>query len=87
MLGTMFLVNTSFFFSAVWSLVKGFVDEKTRKKINVEKGGYAKKLLEYVDANNLPTFLGGNCKCPDIEGGCLYADIGPWNPKGGLSNK
>jgi hypothetical protein len=87
MLGTMFLINTSFFFSAVWSLVKSFVDEKTRKKINVEKSSYLKSLQQYVDIDNLPTFLGGTCKCPDIEGGCLYADIGPWNPKGGLFNK
>jgi hypothetical protein len=86
MLGTMFLVNTSFFFSAVWSVVQGFIDEKTRKKINVEKGGYAKKLLELVDAENLPTFLGGTCTCSHIQGGCLYADIGPWNPQGGLNN-
>lgn len=85
MLGTMFLVNTSFFFSAVWSIVQGFIDEKTRKKINVEKASYAKKLLELVDAENLPTFLGGTCTCSHIQGGCLYADIGPWNPQGGLN--
>jgi len=84
MLGTMFLINTSFLFSAVWSLVQGFIDEKTRNKIKVEKSGFAKKLLELVDAENLPKFLGGNCECLSIDGGCLYADIGPWNPKGGV---
>jgi hypothetical protein len=84
MLGTMFLINTSFMFGAVWSLVKGFIDEKTRNKINVEKSGYAKKLLELVDAESLPTFLGGKCTCSNIEGGCLFSDIGPWNPEGGL---
>jgi len=84
MLGQMFLINTSFFFSAVWAIVKGFVDEKTRNKICVEKSSYQKKLLQLVDAENLPSFLGGSCICPNIEGGCLYADIGPWNPQGGI---
>lgn len=84
MLGTMYLINTSFFFSAVWSIVQGFMDEKTKKKINVERSGYAKKLLELVDADNLPKFLGGNCTCSEFEGGCLFSDIGPWNPSGGL---
>lgn len=83
-LGVMFLVNTSSFFSAVWSIVKGFIDEKTRKKIQVEKDKYQKKLLEFVDAENLPSFLGGTCTCSHIPGGCLYSDIGPWNPEGGL---
>lgn len=84
MLGTMYLIKTGFFFSAVWTLVKGFVDEKTRDKIKVEKSSYQKKLLETVDAENLPSFLGGDCKCSHIDGGCLYSDIGPWNPEGGL---
>ena len=84
MLGQMFLINASFFFSAIWTLVKGFLDEKTRNKITVEKSYYQKKLLELVDTENLPLFLGGSCTCPDIEGGCLHGDIGPWNPNGGL---
>jgi hypothetical protein len=84
MLGTMFLINTGFFFNAVWTICKGFVDEKTRNKIHLEKSGYAKKLLELVDSENLPSILGGTCTCSHIEGGCLYADIDPWNPEGGL---
>ena len=46
---------------------------------------YQEKLLEFIDAENLPEFLGGKCTWSGIEGGCLYSDIGPWNPKGGIS--
>lgn len=84
MLGKMFLLNTSFMFSAIWSIVKGFIDEKTRNKISVQKSNYLKTLLEYIDDENLPVFLGGKCECKEIEGGCLYSDIGPWNPTGGI---
>lgn len=38
-----------------------------------------KKLKELVDMDNLPSFLGGNCTCPHVKGGCLYANAGPWN--------
>jgi hypothetical protein len=80
MLGSMYVINSGFFFSAVWSIAKGFIDEKTKKKINIEKN--EKVLREVIDPENLPTFLGGNCKCEHVEGGCLFADIGPWNPDG-----
>jgi hypothetical protein len=84
MLGKMFMINTSTMFHLLWSMVKGFIDEKTRNKITVIKSDYTNQLLELVDAENLPTFLGGKCKCSHIEGGCLYSDIGPWNPAGGI---
>jgi hypothetical protein len=84
MLGTMFIINSGFFFNAIWAIAKGFVDEKTRKKVNIESSGYTKKLLELVESENLPDFLGGTCKCQHIQGGCLMSDIGPWNPEGGL---
>jgi hypothetical protein len=84
MLGDMYLINTGFFFNALWVLVKGFFDEKTRKKFKLVGSSFQKKLLEHVDSENLPKFLGGNCTCSHVTGGCLYADIGPWNPEGGL---
>lgn len=83
-LGAMMLLNTGFFFNAVWAIVKNFIDEKTAKKVNMLGTSYKKKLLELIDEENLPTTIGGKCTCPQIENGCMYADIGPWNPKGGI---
>ena len=85
MLGHMSLLNVGFLFRAVWSLVKTFIDAKTAGKITLLKGNYQKDLLTLVDAENLPEFLGGKCKCEAFMYGCLGSDIGPWNPEGGIT--
>lgn len=76
-LGATYIVNAPMVFNGVWAIAKNFVDEKTRKKINILGSGYKKVLLENIDADNLPEILGGNCTCAD-QGGCLYSDAGPW---------
>ena len=74
----MFIVNAPFLFTGVWAIVKNFLDERTRNKIQIKGGGYAKLLLEYVEPENLPEFIGGKCKCEEY-GGCMRGNIGPWN--------
>lgn len=85
MLGNMYIINAGFFFSACWTIIKAFIDEKTAKKISVLGSDYLTELKKHIDMDNLPKALGGNCECKDIQGGCLYSDIGPWNPEGGLN--
>ncbi|KMZ58044.1 Phosphatidylinositol/phosphatidylcholine transfer protein SFH3 [Zostera marina] len=58
----MFIINAGPGFRMLWSTVLG--------------GKYQSKLLEIIDARELPDFLGGTCKC---TGGCIGSDKGPWN--------
>ncbi|OEL27235.1 Phosphatidylinositol/phosphatidylcholine transfer protein SFH3 [Dichanthelium oligosanthes] len=62
-------------FRLLWSTVKSFLDPKTTAKIHVLGNKYQSKLLEVIDASELPEFFGGTCQC---EGGCMKADKGPW---------
>lgn len=56
----------------MWAVVKPFLDSKTAAKFHLLGSDYQKTLLQYVDADQLPKELGGDCVC---EGGCI---VGPW---------
>ncbi|KAL1558024.1 Phosphatidylinositol/phosphatidylcholine transfer protein sfh8 [Salvia divinorum] len=77
----MFIINAGPGFRLLWNTIKNFIDPKTTTKIHVLGYKYQNKLLEIIDASELPEFLGGTCTCVD-EGGCLSSDKGPWkNPE------
>lgn len=39
-MGQMMIVNAPMLFTGVWSIVKGWLDERTRAKIQILGGGY-----------------------------------------------
>ena len=67
------IVNAPWVFTGVFAIIKGWLDEKTRQKIQIVGGGYTKNLLEYIDENQLADFLGGKNKSRLVD------DVGPWN--------
>ncbi|CAH2036791.1 unnamed protein product [Thlaspi arvense] len=73
----MFIINAGPGFKMFWGTVKSFLDPKTVSKIDVLGNKYQNKLLEMIDASQLPDFLGGACTCAD-QGGCMRSDKGPW---------
>lgn len=77
-LSRMFIVNAGPGFKMLWKTIKNFLDPKSMSKIYVLGNKYQSKLLEVIDASELPEFLGGCCNCAD-QGGCLRSDKGPWN--------
>ncbi|EER02087.1 phosphatidylinositol/phosphatidylcholine transfer protein, putative [Perkinsus marinus ATCC 50983] len=58
-LGTMFVVNAPFIFTAIWKVVSPMVDPITRSKIVVLGSNYKPTLHSVVDPDQLPDFLGG----------------------------
>jgi len=76
----MYIINAPMLFSGIWTIIKPWLDEKTRNKITIIGSGFKEKLLADIEEKNLPEFLGGSCVC---EGGdCLANNIGLWNPLG-----
>ncbi|KAK6939496.1 CRAL-TRIO lipid binding domain [Dillenia turbinata] len=73
----MFIINAGPGFTLLWNTVKSFLDPKTTSKIHILNNKYQNKLLEIIDASELPEFFGGSCICAD-QGGCLRSDKGPW---------
>ncbi|XP_034198928.1 phosphatidylinositol/phosphatidylcholine transfer protein SFH8-like isoform X3 [Prunus dulcis] len=74
----MFIINAGPGFRMLWPTVKAFLDARTTAKIHVLGNKYQSKLLEIIDASELPEFLGGSCTCSN-QGGCMRSDKGPWN--------
>ena len=44
----MFIINAPMLFSGIWAVIKPWIDEKTRNKINIIGSGFKDKLLEIV---------------------------------------
>ncbi|PCH41679.1 hypothetical protein WOLCODRAFT_137541 [Wolfiporia cocos MD-104 SS10] len=76
-MGKFYIINAPWAFSAVWTVIKPWLDEVTVSKIDILGGGYKDKLLAQIPAENLPKQFGGKCEC---AGGCSLSDAGPWNP-------
>ncbi|GLB33363.1 putative CRAL/TRIO, N-terminal domain containing protein [Lyophyllum shimeji] len=78
-MGKFFIINAPWAFSAVWAVIKPWLDEVTVSKVNILGSGYKETLLQQIPAENLPKEFGGTCNCP---GGCSLSDAGPWNTGG-----
>ena len=72
-LGQMLIVNAPMTFTTVWAVIKPWLDEKTREKIQLKGSDYKKTLFKYCDEEQIPDFLGGKCTRP------LEDDFGPWS--------
>ncbi|KZT40599.1 CRAL/TRIO domain-containing protein [Sistotremastrum suecicum HHB10207 ss-3] len=74
-MGQLLILNAPTSFTAIWSVIKTWIAKETADKIDILGSDYQEILLKHVDADNLPSSLGGNCKC---EGGCEWSNAGPW---------
>lgn len=77
-LGLYVIVNTPWGFPILWSIIKTFIDEKTRNSVRVtSQADQLETLREFIHEGDIPEFLGGSCTCKE-QGGCMRSDKGPW---------
>ncbi|CAB5374709.1 unnamed protein product [Rhizophagus irregularis] len=74
-LGKLFVVNAPFIFVKIWALAKKWLDPGMLKKVHICDKDFKKVLLEHIDAENIPSFLGGTCTCSHMPGGCVPSVI------------
>ncbi|KLO09905.1 hypothetical protein SCHPADRAFT_833336 [Schizopora paradoxa] len=73
-MGKFYIVNSSWMFTTIWSVIKGWLDPATVAKISITNSNDI--LKQQIPLENLPADLGGKCSCP---GGCSLSDAGPWH--------
>jgi hypothetical protein len=76
-MGKFYIINAPWTFSAVWAIIKPWLDEVTVSKIDILGSSFKDALLAQIPEENFPTDFGGTCSC---VGGCSLSDAGPWNP-------
>ncbi|RXM28611.1 SEC14-like protein 1 [Acipenser ruthenus] len=73
-LGRLLILRAPRVFPVLWTLVSPFIDENTRKKFLIYAGNDYQGpggLVDYIDKEIIPDFLGGDCMCEVPEGGVV----------------
>ncbi|XP_055928234.1 SEC14-like protein 2 [Argiope bruennichi] len=69
-LKTGYLINASFYFTIIWSVIKPFLSAETNRKIKIfGKEGWQEELKRDIGVDHLPKFLGGNASDTHIKHG------------------
>nr|XP_015215255.1 PREDICTED: SEC14-like protein 5 isoform X2 [Lepisosteus oculatus] len=73
-LGRLLIVRAPRVFPVLWTLVSPFINENTRQKFLIYSGNNyhgVGGLVDYIDREIIPDFLGGDCLCNVPEGGLV----------------
>jgi len=78
-MSSIIVVNTPFIFRVIWAFLKPILPERVRDYVFIygDRSTYLPKLLEFIDRDALPDFLGGD----DVllySDGQRYVEKGPW---------
>ncbi|KIK65949.1 hypothetical protein GYMLUDRAFT_38415 [Collybiopsis luxurians FD-317 M1] len=82
-LGRVAVINAPSTFTIIWSVIRPWLAKETADKVEVLGPDYRERLLEDIDEENLPSVVGGKCRC-EVEGSqsndsrCHLSNIGPW---------
>ena len=65
-----FIVNAPRIFPLLWRMIRPLLSEDMKRKVCILGSDYKKELLQHIDADQLPAFLGGSMTDPDGDPMC-----------------
>lgn len=71
MLKRIFVVNVPKIFPFLWKICRPLISDELKNTLHVLGSNFKTNLLEYIDADNLPEYLGGEKRDPDGNGRCI----------------
>ncbi|XP_062513834.1 SEC14-like protein 2 isoform X2 [Corticium candelabrum] len=69
-LKAVYILKASKIFPVAWGIVKPFVEEKTRKKVNVLGANWQEELRKHIAPDQLPEYYGGKCRDANDDPKC-----------------
>ncbi|KAH9815886.1 CRAL-TRIO domain-containing protein [Melampsora americana] len=74
-MGYLAIINAPYTFATIFKAIQPWLSKDTISKINILGDNYVSTLLEHIEAEDLPTYLGGKCECdPKDLGNCDLND-------------
>lgn len=74
-MGYLAIINAPKSFATIFKAIQPWLSKDTISKINILGDDYQTTLLEHVEPQNLPSYLGGQCECnADDLGNCNKND-------------
>ncbi|EGG07732.1 uncharacterized protein MELLADRAFT_28365, partial [Melampsora larici-populina 98AG31] len=76
-MGYLAIINAPYTFATIFKAIQPWLSKETISKINILGDNYISTLLEHIEEEDLPSYLGGKCDCdPKDLGNCEKNDIG-----------
>lgn len=65
----MLIINAPVIFSVAWAVIRPWLAEATRAKINIIRGDGKAEIAKLIDVDHIPVEYGGRCRCS--PNGCI----------------
>lgn len=70
-LAKLYVVNAPWMFTSIWNVIKLWLDDNMLSKISILGSEFLSEIEKDIHLDSLPKFLGGNCTCDHLKGGCV----------------
>jgi hypothetical protein len=77
----LFIINARPIFTGLWNIINRWLDPHIKAKVQILGADYLPTILEFIDIEQVPAQLGGQCKCNAYREGLCFPNGGVFEDK------